>query len=148
MTFSFVFIALVTAEFVYAKSVSSTLAGDRGYVYQRTGEHSAGADCRTATCTAFEAKENGTSDPLLAVSEAGRQDRDRVRRLRDLRVGGILQDGQRSGLQELRERRFNPQSVGMAGGCNPVPLKATQTADAIIIQEADIAAGGRMFAQQ
>jgi hypothetical protein len=29
-----------------------------------------------------------------------------------------------------------------------VPLKAVQTADAIIIQEADIAAGSRMFAQQ
>jgi len=42
---------------------------------------------------------------------------------------------------------INPQSVGTAGGCNPVPLKATQTADAVIIEEADIAAGGRMFAQ-
>jgi hypothetical protein len=29
-----------------------------------------------------------------------------------------------------------------------VPLKATQTTDAIIIQEADIAGGSRMFAQQ
>jgi uncharacterized membrane protein len=43
---------------------------------------------------------------------------------------------------------INPQSVGTAGGCNPVPLKATQTADAVIIQEADIAAGGRMFEQR
>ncbi len=42
----------------------------------------------------------------------------------------------------------NPQSVGSAGGCNPVPLKATQTADAVIVQEADIAAGARMFEQQ
>jgi hypothetical protein len=29
-----------------------------------------------------------------------------------------------------------------------VPLKAVQTADTIIIQEADIAGGSRMFAQQ
>jgi high-affinity iron transporter len=43
---------------------------------------------------------------------------------------------------------INPQSVGTAGGCNPVPLKATQTADAVIIEEADIAAGSRMFAQR
>ena len=34
-----------------------------------------------------------------------------------------------------------------AGGCNPIPLKATQTADTIIIQEADLAAGSRVFAQ-
>ncbi len=36
---------------------------------------------------------------------------------------------------------INPQSVGTPGGCNPIPLKASQTADAVIIQEADIAAG-------
>ena len=39
----------------------------------------------------------------------------------------------------------NPQSVGSTGGCNPIPLKATQTADTVIIQEADIAAGGHLF---
>jgi uncharacterized membrane protein len=42
---------------------------------------------------------------------------------------------------------INPQSVGTAGGCNPIPLKADQTSDAVIIQEADIAAGTRMFQQ-
>jgi len=41
----------------------------------------------------------------------------------------------------------NPQSIGSGGGCNPIPLKASQTADAVIIQEADVAAGGRKFAQ-
>ena len=43
---------------------------------------------------------------------------------------------------------INPQSVGTAGGCNPIPLKATQTADAVIITEADIAAGSRVFEKQ
>ena len=43
---------------------------------------------------------------------------------------------------------INPQSVGPAGGCNPIPLKATQTADSVIIQEADIAAGSRVFEKQ
>src|SRR5271170_2546388 len=40
---------------------------------------------------------------------------------------------------------INPQSVGMAGGCNPVPLKAQVTVDAVIVSEADIAAGRRYF---
>ncbi len=40
---------------------------------------------------------------------------------------------------------INPQSVGTAGGCNPVPLHAEVTADAVIITEADIAAGNRLF---
>jgi len=43
---------------------------------------------------------------------------------------------------------INPQSVGTAGGCNPIPLKATQTGDSVIIQETDIAAGSRVFEKQ
>jgi uncharacterized membrane protein len=38
--------------------------------------------------------------------------------------------------------------VGVKGGCNPIPLEATQTADSVIIQEANIAAGGRVFEKQ
>jgi high-affinity iron transporter len=40
---------------------------------------------------------------------------------------------------------INPQSVGMPGGCNPVPLKASVTADAVIISETDVAAGAHFF---
>jgi len=43
---------------------------------------------------------------------------------------------------------INPQSVGTEGGCNPIPLKASQTADAIIIEEADVAAGSKAFGGQ
>jgi len=40
---------------------------------------------------------------------------------------------------------INPQSVGMPGGCNPIPLKAEVTSDAVIISEADVAAGAHYF---
>ncbi len=40
---------------------------------------------------------------------------------------------------------INSQSVGTKGGCNPVPLAAQVTSDAILIKEADIASGVRMF---
>jgi high-affinity iron transporter len=43
---------------------------------------------------------------------------------------------------------INPQSVGMPGGCNPVPLKAEVTGDAVIISEADVAAGSHYFEQK
>jgi uncharacterized membrane protein len=33
----------------------------------------------------------------------------------------------------------------MAGGCNPIPLKAETTTDAIIIREADVAAHSHVF---
>ena len=40
---------------------------------------------------------------------------------------------------------INGQSVGTAGGCNPVPLTATSGADAIMIREADLAARAKLF---
>jgi|SRR5215831_3784720 len=40
---------------------------------------------------------------------------------------------------------INPQSVGMPGGCNPIPLKAEFTDDAVIVSEADVAAGSHYF---
>ncbi|MBZ5653979.1 MAG: Fe-S-containing protein [Acidobacteriia bacterium] len=43
---------------------------------------------------------------------------------------------------------INPQSVGMAGGCNPIPLKAQVTDDAVIVSEADIVAGRHYFEQK
>jgi uncharacterized membrane protein len=33
----------------------------------------------------------------------------------------------------------------MPGGCNPIPLKAETTADAVLIQEAEVAAQSRFF---
>src|SRR6267378_1726082 len=43
---------------------------------------------------------------------------------------------------------INPQSMGMPGGCNPIPLKAEVTGDAVIISEADVAAGSHYFEQK
>lgn len=39
----------------------------------------------------------------------------------------------------------NPQAVGQPGGCNPIPLKSTRTTDSIIISEAVLAAGAGRF---
>jgi high-affinity iron transporter len=40
---------------------------------------------------------------------------------------------------------INPQSVGTGGGCNPVPLTAQVTSNAVIIEEADLAAKTALF---
>ena len=39
----------------------------------------------------------------------------------------------------------NPQSVGIPGGCNPIPVHADLIAGTVVIQESDIAAGSHMF---
>jgi uncharacterized membrane protein len=41
--------------------------------------------------------------------------------------------------------QMNPQSIGLPGGCNPIPLKAQVTDDAVIVSEADVAAGRHYF---
>jgi FTR1 family protein len=145
-TFSFLFIALVTAEFVYTKGVSAL---------------------SPATEVTFA---NGqVSIPLTQVSdgdlhrfqtqEKGAEIRFWLYQKPDGKVATVFDaceicgsvgfyKGPNGVVCKNCSAPINPQSVGTAGGCNPVPLKATQTADAIIIQEADIAAGGRMFARQ
>jgi FTR1 family protein len=145
-TFSFLFIALLTAEFVYTKGVSAL---------------------SPATEVTFA---NGqVSIPLTQVSdgdlhrfqtqEKGAEIRFWLYQKPDGKVATVFDaceicgsvgfyKGPNGVVCKNCSAPINPQSVGTAGGCNPVPLKATQTADAIIIQEADIAAGGRMFARQ
>jgi high-affinity iron transporter len=43
---------------------------------------------------------------------------------------------------------MNLQSIGMPGGCNPIPMKADVTADAVIISEAEVMAGRHYFEQK
>ena len=42
---------------------------------------------------------------------------------------------------------INPMSVGQPGGCNPIPLKSTVTADTVEITRADLAAEAKYFAK-
>ena len=143
---SFVFIMLVTAEFIYAKSVSAL------------------SPAIEVTFT------NGqVSIPLAAVSDgdlhryAANKDGVEIRfwlyRKPDGKVATVFDACEICGASGFYKgpngvvckncaAPINPQAVGMTGGCNPVPLAAETTADAVILREADIAAGSRMFQQQ
>jgi high-affinity iron transporter len=144
-TFSFIFIAMVTAEFVYAKSQSAlSPATEVNFV---DGQASIPlAQISDGDLHRFEAKENGTEIRFWLYQKP------------DGKIATVFDACEICGSVGFYKAAngvickncgapINPQSVGTAGGCNPVPLKATQTANAVLIQEADIAAGGRMFAQ-
>src|SRR3984885_1800181 len=144
--FSFVFIALVTAEFIYAKSVSAL---------------------SPATEVSFV---NGqVKIPLAQVSDGDLhryQTHENAMAIRfwlyqkpDGKVATVFDACEICGAVGFYKSAngvvckncaapINPQSVGAKGGCNPVPLNATQTTDSVIIQEADIAGGSRMFEKQ
>jgi high-affinity iron transporter len=145
-TFSFVLIAMVTLEFVYTKNVSALSPATE--VTFTNGEINIPlSQVADGDLHRYQAKESGTPVRFWLYQKP------------DGKIATVFDACEICGAVGFYKKGngvickncaapINPQSVGTAGGCNPVPLKAVQTADAIIIQEADIAAGSRMFAQK
>jgi uncharacterized membrane protein len=144
--FSFLFIALVTAEFIYAKSVSALSPATEvsfvnGQVQIPLAQVSDGDLHR------YQAQENGTQIRFWLYEKPDGKVATVFDACEICGAVGFYKSGNMVVCKNCAAP-INPQSVGAKGGCNPVPLKATQTADSVIIQEADIAAGGRMFEKQ
>jgi FTR1 family protein len=142
-TSSFVFIMLVTAEFIYAKSVSAlSPATEVSFV---NGQVSIPLQqLYDGDLHRFEANENGTEIRFWLYQKP------------DGKIATVLDACEICGAMGFYKRQngvvckncaspVNPQSIGMPGGCNPIPLQAQITADSVIIREADIAAHSRMF---
>jgi high-affinity iron transporter len=143
---SFLFIVMVTAQFIYSKSVSALspateISFTNGQVKIPIAQVADGDLHR------FQAKENGTEIRFWLYQKP------------DGKIATVFDACEICGSVGFYKTAngvackncgapINPQSVGSGGGCNPVALKSTQSVDAIIIEEADIAAGGRTFAQQ
>ncbi|HVO64494.1 MAG TPA: Fe-S-containing protein [Terriglobales bacterium] len=140
---SFVFITLVTAEFIYAKSVSAlspatelTFVNGQITIAKRT--------VYDGDLHRFQANEKGVEVRFWLYQKP------------DGKVASVLDACEICGAVGFYKSSngvvckncaapINPQSVGMAGGCNPIPLKARETDDSIIILEADVAAGSHYF---
>jgi len=144
-TFSFVFIAMVTAQFIYSKSVNALspateVSFTNGQVKIPVAQISDGDLHR------FEAKESGTEIRFWLYQKPDGKIATVFDACEICGAVGFYKSGN-GVICKNCGAPINPQSVGTTGGCNPVPLKATQTADTVVIEEADIAAGGGMFAQ-
>jgi high-affinity iron transporter len=145
-TCCFLFIGMVTAEFVYAKS-QSTLSPATEVTFTNGQVKIPLAQVADGDLHRFQARENGTAVRFWLYQKPD----GKIATVFDACqiCGGVGFYKSGSGVVcKNCAAPINPQSVGTAGGCNPIPLKATQTADAVIIQEADIAAGGRVFEKQ
>jgi FTR1 family protein len=140
---SFLFILLITAEFIYAKGTNTLSA---------------------ATPVAFA---NGTvSIPLAQVAdgdlhryramEGGIQIRFLLYQKPDGKVAVVFDACEICGSAGFFKTAnglvckncaspINSQSVGTPGGCNPVPLKAAVSGEDVVIEEADLGAGARLF---
>jgi len=142
---SFLFIVLVTAEFIYAKSVSAlSPATEVSFV---NGQVSIPlASVSDGDLHRFAAKENGMEIRFWLYQKPD----GKIATVFDAcEICGAVgfYKGPNGVVCKNCAAPINPQSVGMAGGCNPVPMHAEVTPDAVIIKEADLAAGTRMFHQ-
>jgi high-affinity iron transporter len=140
---SFVFIFLVTAEFIYTKSVSAlSPAVEVAFV---NGQVSIPlSQVQDGDLHRYAAKENGAEIRFWLYQKPDGKIATVLDACEICRGVGFYK-GPNGVVCKNCAAPINPQSVGMAGGCNPIPLKAQETADAIIIREADVAAGARAF---
>jgi high-affinity iron transporter len=144
--FSFFFIAMLTAEFVYAKSQSAlspaTLVSfTNGQVKIPLAEVSGGDLHR------YQAEENGTPVRFWLYQKPDGKIATVFDACEICGAVGFYKSGNGVVCKNCAAP-INPQSVGTRGGCNPIPLKMTQTADSVIIQEADVAAESHAFEKQ
>ena len=140
---SFLFIVMVTAEFIYTKSVSALSPAT--VVSFQDGQVSIPlTQVADGDLHRFEAKENGTAVRFWLY----RKPDGKVATVFDAcQICGPVgfYKGPNGVVCKNCAAPINGQSVGMTGGCNPIPLRAEQTADAVVIREADIAAGAHIF---
>src|SRR5579863_3413454 len=144
--FSFLFIAMLTAEFVYAKS-QSALSPSTEVTFTNGQVTIPLAQVSDGDLHRYQATENGTAIRFFLYQKPDGKIATVFDACEICGAVGFFKNGNGVVCKNCAAP-INPQSVGTAGGCNPIPLKATQTADSVIIQEADVAAGGRVFERQ
>ncbi len=140
---SFVFIVLVTAEFIYAKSVSA-LSPATPVTFVNGRVRIPLTELADGELHRYQARENGVDIRFWLYQKP------------DGKIASVLDACQICGAVGFYKRGntiickncaspINLQSVGMPGGCNPIPLSSELTSDSVIIEESKIAAESRVF---
>jgi len=137
MSTAFVFIFMVTAEFIYAKSTTA-LSDATNITFDAAGN----ATILTRTLAEgdlarYAANVDGVNMRFLLY----RKPDGKVASLFDAcEICGSV--GFYKGAQGLICKNcaapINPQSVGQSGGCNPIPLHMTQNGDSVVINITDL----------
>jgi high-affinity iron transporter len=140
---SFLFILLITAEFIYAKG-ASTLSAATPITFVDGAVSIPLAQVGDSDLHRYAANVDGTQIRFLLFQKPD----GKVAVVFDACeiCGGAGFFKTANGLVcKNCASPINSQSVGTVGGCNPVPLKATVSGGEIVILEADLGAGARLF---
>lgn len=134
--FSFIFIVLVTAQFIYAKSTAS-LSPARPLTLTHGQVEVPLADVSDGELHRYSVTLDGKEIRFLLFKKP---DGNLVSVLDACQICGPV-GFYKSGNQIICKNcsaPVNPQSVGQAGGCNPIPLKSTSNGQQIVITQADL----------
>jgi high-affinity iron transporter len=140
---SFLFILLVTAEFIYAKEVNPlTPATEISFIDGAVKIPA--AQVSDGDLHRFSARENGIEVRFLLYKKP---DGKLVAVYDACQICGPVGffKGPNGLVCKNCAAPINPQSVGAPGGCNPLPLTSTTDGDAVVIHEADLAQQARVF---
>ena len=142
---SFIFIVLITAQFIYAKSTTSLPPGTEISFVNGTAtiplaevsdgdlhRYSTVINGKTVRFLLFKRPDGKVVSVYDACSICG--------------PVGFYKNGQMVVCKNC-SAPVNPQSVGEPGGCNPIPLKSSTIGDAIVISQADLSQGMEQIRQ-
>jgi high-affinity iron transporter len=141
---SFVFILLVTAQFIYAKSADREKSPATLLTFTNGAASIPVSAVSDGDLHRYFAKEDGTDVRFWLYKKP---DGNIVAVFDACTICGALgfkKDGHGFVCKNC-SAPINPQTVGTPGGCNPIPLKATVTGDAVVIQESEVAAHSAIF---
>lgn len=140
---SFIFIVLVTAEFIYAKSTSApSLATQVSFTNGMVSVPM--SQVADGNLHRYQAREGGTEVRFLLYQKP---DGKVVAVFDACEICGPVGffKGPNGLVCKNCASPINSQSVGTPGGCNPIPLHSTTNGDAIVIQEADLTSRIKVF---
>jgi len=140
---SFLFIMLITAQFIYAKSASALSPATEVAITNGAARIPL-AQVSDGDLHRYSVRVNGSEIRFFLLKKP------------DGKIGTVLDACEicgpvgfyKSGTNLICKNcvaPINQQTVGQPGGCNPVPLKAATTDDAVVIAEADLAASIKYF---
>lgn len=140
---SFLFIVLVTAEFIYARSTAQ-LSPPTAVSFVNGAISIPLSQVADGDLHRFSVHENGTEVRFLLYQ---RPDGKVVAVFDACQICGPVGffKGPNGLVCKNCSAPINSQSVGTPGGCNPLPLNSTLDGSAVVVRESDLATGTHLF---
>ncbi len=134
---SFIFIVLVTAEFIYAKAATA-LSPATEITFTNGLAVISTADMRDGDLRRYSSSIAGKPVRFLIYRKPGGKIATVMDACSICGSVGFYNSGARGLTCKNCNAPVNPQTVGEGGGCNPIPLVTSTSGDSVTVREADL----------